>query len=129
MAEKDDLSEDAVPVGYSLEYSETNFWQKLKNYALQAGAGVIELALQLYFAAADPATPRWARLAIIGALGYFIAPIDAVPDLIPGMGFVDDLGVLTAAVATVATSITEEHRAKAREKMRAFFGRDDSQAG
>ena len=128
MDDKDEAGEDAVPVGYARDYSETSFWQKLTNFALQAGAGVIDLALQLYFAAADPATPRWARLAIIGALGYFISPIDAVPDMIPGIGFVDDLGVLTAAVATVATSITEEHRAKARDKMRAFFGKDGSQA-
>ena len=98
-------------------------------HAVQAGAGVIELSLQLYFAAADPATPRWARLAIIAALGYFVSPIDAVPDLIPGIGYVDDLGVLTAAVATVATSITPEHRTKAREKMKAFFGRDDDRVG
>jgi uncharacterized membrane protein YkvA (DUF1232 family) len=129
MADKNELPEDAVPEGYGREYSEVDFWQKLKNYAVQAGAGVIELSLQLYFAAADPTTPRWARLAIIAALGYFVSPIDAVPDLIPGIGYVDDLGVLTAAVATVATSITPEHRTKAREKMKAFFGRDDDRVG
>jgi uncharacterized membrane protein YkvA (DUF1232 family) len=124
MADEDNSPKDIVPAGFSRDYSEADFWQKLKNYAMQAGAGVIELALQLFFAAADPATPRWARMTIIAALGYFVAPIDAVPDLIPGMGYVDDLGVLTAAVATVAASVTDGHRAKAKEKMRLFFGRE-----
>lgn len=129
MADKDELPGNSASEGYARAYNETDFWQKLKNYALQAGAGVIELALQLYFAAADSATPRWARLTILGALGYFISPIDAVPDMIPGMGYVDDLGVLTAAVAMVAVSIRDEHRAKAREKMRLLFNRDDGEDG
>ncbi len=122
MAENNGSSEMMVPLDRIPARNEAKFWQKLKNYAVQAGAGVVELALQLYFAAADPATPRWAGLAIIGALAYFISPFDTVPDMIPGIGYADDLGVLTAAVATVATSITQEHRAKAREKMALFFG-------
>ena len=31
---------------------------------------------------------------IIGALGYLISPLDAVPDAIPIAGLSDDLGVL-----------------------------------
>ena len=125
MDESNDLPEGAEMNDFSSEYSEPGFWDKMKTQAFQAGAKVVELALQLFFAAADPATPRWARMTIIGALGYFISPIDAVPDMIPGIGYVDDLGVLTAAVAAVIASITPEHRGKAREKMRQLFGGND----
>jgi uncharacterized membrane protein YkvA (DUF1232 family) len=107
---------------YTQEYSEDGFWEKMRKYSRHAGTNVVELALQMYFAVCDSNTPRWARMTMIGALGYFIAPLDAVPDLIPAMGFVDDLGVLTAAFATVAISITEEHKTKAREKIRSLFG-------
>jgi uncharacterized membrane protein YkvA (DUF1232 family) len=39
---------------------------------------------------------------IFGALVYFIAPIDAIPDLTPLVGFTDDLGALAAALAMVS---------------------------
>ena len=71
---------------------------------------------------ADPNTPAWAKTVIVGALGYFIFPMDAVPDLVPGVGYVDDLGVLTAAVSTIAASVTKEHREKAKTKHREYFG-------
>ena len=35
---------------------------------------------------------------IVFALGYFISPVDAVPDLTPGIGFVDDLLVVLWAL-------------------------------
>jgi uncharacterized membrane protein YkvA (DUF1232 family) len=35
-----------------------------------------------------------ALLSVVGALVYFIAPIDAIPDWLLGVGFVDDLAVL-----------------------------------
>lgn len=59
----------------------------------------------LYFALQRDETPVWAKTTIVGALGYFISPIDAVPDVIPVVGYSDDLAVLVAAVATVASYI------------------------
>ena len=106
---------------FSKEYSEDSFWEKVKNFALKAGKEVIEKVLILYYCLQDPDTPAWAKAAIIAALGYFISPIDAIPDLIPVVGFADDLGVLVAAMATVAVYIKEEHKEKAREKMKIWF--------
>ncbi|MEQ1783645.1 MAG: DUF1232 domain-containing protein [Hyphomonadaceae bacterium] len=42
-------------------------------------------------------------------------PIDAIPDLIPALGFVDDAAAIAAMVAAVGKVITPSHRAKARE--------------
>ena len=33
-----------------------------------------------------------------GALIYFISPIDAIPDLAPLLGYMDDLGVIAAVL-------------------------------
>jgi hypothetical protein len=59
------------------EYSEDGFWEKVKNYARSAGERVVELSLNLYYAANDPATAIWAKTTIYGAPGYYISPSDA----------------------------------------------------
>jgi uncharacterized membrane protein YkvA (DUF1232 family) len=107
---------------YSDQYSSERFWDKLLRYAKAAGAEVVERALQLYYATEDPNTPKWARAVIIGALGYFITPLDAISDLVPAVGYSDDLGVLALAVATVVAYITPEVKEKARAKMKEWFG-------
>ena len=103
-------------------YSEDSFWQKLLKFARTAGREVVEHALSLYYAAQEPDTPAWAKTVIYGVLGYFIFPVDAIPDLIPGVGFSDDLGALAAALATVAAHVTPEIKARAKEKAAEWFG-------
>ena len=107
---------------HAAEYTEGKFWGKLRRYAKQAGEQVTEKALVLYYAAESPETPFWAKTVIRGSLGYFIVPTDAVPDVIVGAGYVDDLGALTAAFGMVAMSITPEVKEKAKGKMRDWFG-------
>lgn len=109
------------------EFSESNFWDKLKKYAQFAGADVVEKALQLYYALKAPATPKWAKTMIIGALAYFILPTDAIPDFIPVAGYTDDLGALAAALTTVHVHITDEIRAQAKAKLAQWFGKNDHQ--
>ena len=71
--------------------------------------------LAAWFCARDPATPRRVRYTLLGALGYFVLPVDALPDIMPFLGFTDDAAVLAAAIAAVAGSITVEHRARAKK--------------
>lgn len=104
------------------EFSDSGFWDKVKKYARSAGESVLEPALKLYYAAQDPETPVWAKTTIYGALGYFISPIDAIPDITPLVGYSDDLGVLVAATAAVAAHITEKHKGKAKETLKQWFG-------
>jgi uncharacterized membrane protein YkvA (DUF1232 family) len=107
---------------FAKEFSAEGFWGKVKNYAQTAGREVIEKTLWLYYAAQNPLTPIWAKTTIYGALGYFIAPLDAVPDLVPVAGYADDLGVLVFAVGTVAAYITDEVKELAAKKLRDWFG-------
>ena len=67
-------------------------------------------------------TPAWAKGVIYGALGYFIFPLDAIPDVVPVVGYADDLGVLTAALAMVAIHITPEIKEQGRQRLEQWFG-------
>lgn len=70
-----------------------------------------------------PGHPKWARARIIAALGYFIFPLDAIPDVVPLTGFSDDLGVLALALAlaTVAFHIKPEQKQQADEQLADWF--------
>lgn len=107
---------------FSKMYSDPAFWDKVLNFAKVAGKEVIERALQLYYAAQHPETPAWAKTVIYGALGYFIFPADTIPDTIPVIGFTDDLGVLIAALATVALHVNEDVKHRAARKLKEWFG-------
>ncbi|EIL96225.1 hypothetical protein RHOFW104T7_00165 [Rhodanobacter thiooxydans] len=102
-------------------YSDASFWDKVKKYASTAGERVLEPALKMYYAALDSDTPVWAKTTIFASLGYFISPIDAIPDITPVVGYADDLGVLVAAVAATAAHIKDEHVQKAKETLRGWF--------
>ncbi|WP_434999677.1 YkvA family protein [Vibrio scophthalmi] len=106
---------------YSSQYSDDNFWTKVKGFAKVAGENVLAPALKLYYAARDPDTPVWATTVVYGALGYFISPIDAIPDITPVVGYTDDLGVLIAATAAIAAHIKEIHKQKAKETLKRWF--------
>lgn len=106
---------------FEKDYSDDSFWDKVKNYAKSAGEAALEPALKMYYAATDVDTPTWAKTIIYGALGYFISPLDVVPDITPLVGYTDDVGVLCAAVAATASHIKAEHVAKAKETLKQWF--------
>lgn len=106
---------------YAQHYSETSFWAKLARFATSAGREIVEKALCLYYAAQEPGVPVRVRVTIHAALGYFIFPFDAIPDALPVIGYVDDLGALTAALALCAAYITPAVRAKADSKLQDWF--------
>jgi uncharacterized membrane protein YkvA (DUF1232 family) len=111
---------------YQSVYTPKRFWQKigplsLGSRAKAVGRNVLEKALYLYYAAQNPATPKWAKRVIYGALGYFIFPLDAIPDLAPLVGYTDDLSVMAAALVTVAFYVTPEVKAQARQKLAHWF--------
>jgi len=112
----------ATRSAYEHAYSEGRFWNKATRYARAAGKQTIEKALWLYYAVQNPDTPKWARRVVYGALGYFVLPLDAVPDLAPLVGYTDDMAVMSAALATVAFYINDDVRNQARAKLDSWFG-------
>jgi uncharacterized membrane protein YkvA (DUF1232 family) len=88
------------------------FWRKLKRVVAQIPFA--EDLLAAYFCAMDRATPAYVRAVLLGALAYFILPLDVVPDVVALVGFTDDAAVLAAAIAAVRNHFRPEHRARAR---------------
>jgi uncharacterized membrane protein YkvA (DUF1232 family) len=108
-------------VPYGIQYTEEKFWSKLKHFARRAGREVVEKALTLYYVLQDADTPVWIKTAIAGALGYFILPVDIIPDVAPALGYSDDLTMLAAAITTAAAYVKPEHLQRAREKTGIWF--------
>jgi uncharacterized membrane protein YkvA (DUF1232 family) len=108
---------------YTIAYSEDSFWRKVTAFAQAAGKEVVLIALTSYYCARDPDTPARAKTVIYSALGYFVFPLDAIPDITPLVGYADDLGALTVALALVAAHIKPEHRSRAEAQWGNFFGK------
>jgi uncharacterized membrane protein YkvA (DUF1232 family) len=109
---------------YEKHFSSEAFFKKIGKYAKEAGVKAIYSGLLLYYAFESPNTPRKAKAVIIGALGYLIFPLDIVADILPVVGFIDDLGVLGFALAQVAMSIDDTVKQKAKDKLKDLFGED-----
>lgn len=113
---------------YRHYYPGTGFVHRLGRIALRAGRVAVEQALVLHYTAQDPNTPGWARRTAYGALGYLLAPVDAVPDLTPVVGYSDDWTVIAAALGTLAAHVTPLARERAREKTAAWLGATEEEA-
>ena len=81
-------------VNQKIQYVEENLWTKLERVGKKISFTKDIIALVRYIR--DPLV-SWHRKAIVGAaLIYFISPVDAIPDITPLIGYLDDLGVITA---------------------------------
>ena len=89
------------------------FWPKIARTA--ARIPFADQVLSVYFAARDPETPTAAKGMMLGALAYFVLPIDAIPDIFAGIGFTDDAAVFAALIATLGANIKRRHRDQAGE--------------
>lgn len=92
-----------------------SFWRKTRRVAAQLPFA--EDLLAAYYCAFDRATPLQVKATLIGAIAYFVLPIDAIPDVMPVLGFTDDAAVLATAIKLVAGSIRPEHRDAARRRL------------
>lgn len=110
---------------YKGRFSEIKLWSKLKRFARQAGVKTVYTVLLLFYAYKRKDTPGWAKKLIIGVLGYFLAPIDAIPDLTPFIGLTDDFSLLSVGLVTIAGYVNKEVKEQAREKLKAVFGEYD----
>lgn len=56
--------------------------------------------------------PKGSIIAIIGALIYFLSPIDLIPDFIPVIGYIDDIFVLGLVFNQVRSDLEEYEKWK-----------------
>ena len=112
---------------YKNEYDEQTLMSKISRFAKKAGLNTIYYVLLLYNLLLSDMSSIADKAVIIGALGYFICPLDIVPDLMIGTGFLDDAAVLTLALSKLVTSITPAIKAAAKAQLREWFDFEDSE--
>ena len=109
---------------YADKYSEDGLWKKVKGNVKKAGLSLIYNALKLYYVTENPACPKKVKAGIFAALGYFISPIDVIPDITPLVGFSDDGGAILLAIGMAQMYIDDTVKEKAKNRIRSFFGDD-----
>lgn len=111
----DDLSEDTVEQEFNEEYDteekvteahnyvNENLWEKVERIGKKISFAKDIKALYNYMT--DPYVAWYRKSIVVGALVYFITPIDAVPDIAPLIGYLDDLGVITAVLKYLGSEL------------------------
>ena len=85
------------------EYIEENLWYKLEKVGKKISFAKDVFALYRYMTSS---LVSWHRKAIvIAGLIYFISPIDTIPDIAPLIGYLDDLGVITALLKYLGSEL------------------------
>ena len=122
------MSNSKVPQNiesYQSNYSESGLWKKVKSVAKKAGIKTIYMVLLLHYVLKSPDVPLEDKAKIYGALGYFILPIDLIPDFIPAVGYSDDVAALAFSLHAVWKNVTPEIKEQAQRKLREWFGSFD----
>ena len=70
----------------------------------------------LYLAYRDPRVPWYARLFAAAVVAYAFSPIDLIPDIIPVLGYLDDLVLVPLGIVLALKMIPAEVMAESRER-------------
>jgi len=117
-----EINETLSDPKYTEAYSDVKLLEKVVKYAKTFGIKTIYVVLLLFYVLQQSSTPNWAKTLIVGSLGYFISPLDAVPDAIPIVGQLDDWAILLATLVTIAMFIEEDTKTGAKAKLHVWFG-------
>ena len=102
---------------YGCHCNDADFTTKLKKFGTRLGHAAVKDILTLWYVMKSPATPIKDKVVIAGALGYFILPVDLIPDMVPVLGFTDDLTAIGLALKAVRSNITPEIERQVAAKM------------
>ena len=106
-------------------FSKSEFVDKISKIAKRAGAKLVYVSLILYYMLQSKSVSVKDKAIILGALGYLISPLDAIPDAFPIVGLGDDLAVLLYVLKKVWTDVPEDVKVKARKKLDKWFDEDE----
>ena len=109
---------------YEQHYNDSSFLDKITKYGKLIGINALYKAVQLWFVLQKPDVPASTKAVIMGALGYLIAPLDFLPDLMPVLGYTDDFAAITFALIKVQGYIDEEVERKSKNLLAKIFGEE-----
>ncbi|HQB09161.1 MAG TPA: YkvA family protein [bacterium] len=107
---------------YAKHYDPSQFFDKIKEFGKKAGSKVVFAALLLFYAVKSENMPLKEKAIVAGALGYFIMPLDLIPDFIPIVGYGDDFAVLFATVRMISAYIDPQVINDAKFRLTEWFG-------
>ncbi|MCW8195721.1 DUF1232 domain-containing protein [Proteobacteria bacterium 005FR1] len=97
------------------ELSHTQLWSKLKQ--IRGIEHLLRKALLLHALMSDADVPRSSKIIAVTALVYLVNPFDAIPDVTPFLGYVDDLAVIMGALKKLSKDIQPHHEAQAQQML------------
>ena len=109
---------------YEQHYNDSSFLDKVTKYGKLIGINALYKAVQLWFVLQKPDVPASTKAVIMGALGYLIAPLDFLPDLMPVLGYTDDFVAITFALIKVQGYIDEEGERKSKNILAKIYGEE-----
>ena len=95
---------------------------KAMRFAGVIGREALLKAFQLYYVLQKPELPSKVKTIIMGALAYLVLPVDVVPDLLPVVGYTDDVAVIAYALLQALPYMDDEVDAKAEQMVQKIFG-------
>ena len=91
-------------------------WERLKGWA----KALKNDGLTLWFCCKHPAMPLLPKVLALIVVGYFLSPIDLIPDFIPVLGYLDELILLPIAIYFILKIVPEPVLTDSREKAAAW---------
>ncbi len=85
--------------------------------------------IALWIAARDPRTPWHAKAVAAAVAAYALSPIDLIPDVIPVLGYLDDLVIVPLGILLAVRLVPEALMAEFRAEAARRAGRPRSMAG
>ena len=113
---------------YVKYYDELQLFDKLRFVSKKIGSKVVFYIIIMAMLIGDTKIPLKVRLVFMAALGYLILPTDLVADLLPAIGFTDDIAFLTFAISSAREYITPEVKDKAKQKLGQWVNKEAEDA-
>ena len=85
------------------KFVDENIWLKLAKTGEKFTLARDVLALYKYMK--DPLVPLYKKAVVVLGLIYFIIPFDAMPDIAPIVGYLDDLGVIVTLLKFLGSEL------------------------
>lgn len=106
---------------YENSYSDSAFHEKIKKIGRKIGIKLLCYVLALHQILKEENIPLTEKSMIIGALGYFILPIDVIPDFMLGVGYTDDILMVYSVLSKVKKYTNEDIIRKVYETVNKYF--------
>lgn len=110
--------------GKDKHYSDKKFLTKIQRVSGKLGKEAMQAAATLFVALKSPDMPKSSKMIVLGALGYFILPVDVITDFLPLVGLTDDVAVIMLALGKVYLSITDEMKEEAATLTEKWTGKE-----